>query len=259
MTKDKESLKSQNSELKQKISDLTKKIEELEVHKTEANSEPETAKLSKIIEDYKQKLRAEHSTVENLISEIELTGNAYEKLEEKTKSLTFQLAEQEQLYNKLMNEKVKESSWRSVHDQEKKAYEQKIKSLEDLIVTHESLHKEYENQIKQKQDLINSLEGKCKELEFKIKTTAENCEESLMRFQEIIEYHKDYQQSLKKSEEIVALLSQEKLEISIKLEESKKNVNSLEEKLRKEQDLDNLKSADDLLNAEVAQYRVLFI
>jgi hypothetical protein len=259
LTKDKELLKSKNAELNQKISEISKKLEELETHKFDPSQDSEVSKLHKVIDDYKQKLKSEHSTVESLINEIELTGNAYEKLEEKTKSLTLQISEQETLYNKLMNEKVKESSWRSLYDQETKTYEQKIKSLEEIIASHELVHKEYENQLKLKQDMIASLESKCKELESKVKFTLENSEESLMRFQEILEYRKDYINSLKKSEDLTAQISQEKLDLNIKLEDCKKTVNILEDKLRKEQDLHNLKSADELLNTEVAQYRVLDI
>ena len=107
---DKESLKSKNNDLAQKLAEMTKKNEDYELRKYEISQEPEIVKMHKTIEDLKQKLKNEHLTVESLISEIELTGNAYEKLEEKTKSFSIQLAEQEVLYNKLMNEKVKESS-----------------------------------------------------------------------------------------------------------------------------------------------------
>ena len=259
LTKDKENLRVQNRDLKQKNTDLLQRINELEISKYEVTQEPDPQKLHKIIDDLKNKLKSEHSTVENLISEIELTGNAYEKLEEKVKSLTLQLAEQECLYNKLMNEKVKESAWRSVHDQEKKAYEQKIKSLEDLILCHQQVHKELEGQIKSKQDLISAFENKCKDFENKTKLVIENSEESVMRCQEVLEWKKDYVLSLKHSETIVSKISIEKLDLLKNLEEKQKSLLSLEEKLRKEVDLHNLKSADELLNAEVAQYRVISI
>lgn len=256
LSKDKENLKTQNLLLKQKNQEISKKLEELELKKLEPSSETEVVKLQKLVEDYRQKLKSEHQTTESLIAEIEVTGNAYENLEGKNKSLTFQLAEQENLYNKLLNEKLKESSWRTVHDEERKAYEKKIESLEKVIKSHENLHKEYENQLSQKQSFINNLEQKCKEIESKIKLNVENSEESLMRFQEIIEYRKDYMASLKKSEDVVAKMSQDKLDLNLKLEECKKSLASLEEKYKKEMDLTNLKSADELLNAEVAQYRV---
>lgn len=256
LTKDKDNLRQQNTSLKQQNSELLQKIADLDPYRYETSQDPELQKLQKIIEELKQKFKSEHLNVESLINEIEITGDAYTKIEEKAKSLTMHLADQEVLYNKLMNEKVKESSWKSVYEQEKKAYEQKINALEDIIASNNLIHKEYETQLEKKQDLIKSLCEKSKEFESKNKKVLEDTEESLLRYDEIVEYKKDYMNSLKLADAHIIKVAQEKNDLLVKIEESKQSISELEDKLQQAKDLRNLTSTDELLNEEVAQYRV---
>jgi hypothetical protein len=85
-------------------------------------------------------------------------------------------------------------------------------------------------------------------LENKAKATAENAEESLMQYSELVEYKKDYIESLKKPEKIILNLSQEKQDLSIKIEKFNQEIYEIDEKLRNKRDQDNLRSK--LLNTE---------
>ncbi|OMJ69389.1 hypothetical protein SteCoe_32891 [Stentor coeruleus] len=255
LNKDKETLKVKNSALQKTIEELNKKIYDYEMKGIETSQEPENIKFLKIIDDYKQKLKNEQAMQEKLYGEIGVAEDAYEKIEEKMRNLALQLVEQEKLYNKLMNEKVRESAWKGVHNKEKLAYEEKIKSLEELIVSHEALHKAYEGQLKIKDNLIADMGNKCKEIETKTKHTVENFEEGILRSSEMAGYKKYYIESLKRSQEIVSRLTEDKVRLTRKNEELRKENILLEEKSKSEKDLNNVKSADELLNAEVAVYR----
>lgn len=259
LTKDKQVLKEEIFKLKEQIADLNKQIETYESSQLSNSTEPEVQKLQKLIEELRKKLRSEQQKSEKLIEAIEVTENAYENIEEKIKLISNQLVQQEELYNKLMGEKVKEASWKSVHDQETQAYENKIKSLENLIETYKTLLEDCEKKFKNKDDLIDSLVKKCKELEDKVRDVYEKHEECILRNQELFEYKKDYMAGLKRAEESFLEVSKEKMTLDEKLKESQELVKKLENDMKKKDDPSNLKSTDETLNKEVAYYRVTTI
>lgn len=256
LTNDKESLKKKNLKLKSKLEEVSKRLEDYESGQKFTSTDPDTVKLNRLLEDYRKKLKSEQQNSENLIKEIEVAENAYEKIEEKMKAITLQLAQQEELYNKLMSEKVKEAHWKQVHSQETLLFESKIKSLEEIISVHENIHKEYENQVKKKQDLMDLLHIKCKELENKVKDVNEKHEEALMKAEELSDYKSDYVAGLKRAEESLAEIAKEKLEVEGKLRYKEEELKGLKERIEKERDNKNLKSTDEILNKEVAYYRV---
>jgi len=256
LTCDKDSLKRKNLKLKSKLDEVSKRLEDYESGQKFTSTDPETVKLNRLFEDCKKKLKSEQQNSENLIKEIEVAENAYEKIEEKMKAFTIQLAQQEELYNKLMSEKVKEAHWKQVHTQETALFESKIKSLEEIISIHESVHKEYEVKVKNKQDLIDLLDIKCKELENKVKDVNEKHEEALMKAEELSGYKSDYVAGLKRAEESLADYVKEKLEVEGKLRDKERELKELKEEIEEERDSKNLKSTDEILNKEVAYYRV---
>ena len=249
---DKVKLKEKNSKLKEKLQAMRKNIESLESSQITSSSEPETKKILTILEETRSKLKAELMNSDALIKEIEVTENAYEKMIEKVKVLTRQLADQEELYNKLMSEKVKEASWRLVHDKETLAYEAKIKELNERIVVHEELQAEMEKQNKNDKKVLKEFSDKCKSLEKKVKDIFLQHEEGLLRVSELVELRKYYVEALKRAENKYIKMFEEKMKIE---EDSKKDVSQLEEKLKARSDL---KSVDDSLNKEVAYYKVFY-
>lgn len=257
LSNDKDSLKKKNLKLKSKLDEVSKKLEDYESGQKFASTDSEMQKLNKLLEDYRKKLKSEQQNSENLIKEIEVAENAYEKIEEKIKTLTTQLAQQEELYNKLMREKVKEGFWKQVHDQETALFESKIKSLAETVALHEELQKEYEQKLKGKQDQIDSLCNKCKELENKVKDVNEKHEESIMKVEELLGYKNDYVAGLKRAEESLAEVVKEKLEIETRFQEKEEELKELQSRI--ERDSKNLKSTDEILNKEVAYYRVFDI
>ena len=247
---DKVKLKEKNSKLKEKLQIIRKNFESLEASQKTSSSEPETQKVLLMLEDTRSKLKAEQMNSDALIKEIEVTENAYEKMIEKVKVLTKQLADQEELYHKLMSEKVKEASWRLVHDKETAAYESKIKGLAERIVAHEELQVEMEKQGGSDKKVIKDLGEKCKELEKKVKDIFVLHEEGLMRVGELVELRKYYVEALKRAENKCVKIFEEKMKVE---EDLKKDVSQLEEKLKARSDM---KSVDDSLNKEVAYYKV---
>ena len=243
-------LKEKNLKLKEKLQIIRKNIENLESTQKTSSSEPETQKILQVLEETRSKLKAEQMNSDALIKEIEVTENAYEKMIEKVKVLTKQLADQEELYNKLMSEKVKEASWRLVHDKETAAYESKIKELNERILAHEELQAELEKQGGNDKKFIKELGDKCKELEKKVKNIFLQHEEGLMRVGELVELRKYYVEALKRAENKCSKIEEEKMKIE---EDFKKDVSQLEEKLKARSDM---KSVDDSLNKEVAYYKV---
>lgn len=259
LNNDKETLKGENTKLKEQVEILNKQIEKYELIQNPNSTDTESQKLLKLLEELKKKLRSEQQKSENLIKEIEVTENAYESIEEKIRLVTNQLVQQEELYNKLMSEKVKEASWKSVHDQETQAYESKIKSLENITETYKTIILDLEKQQKLKVDLIDSLAQKCKELENKVRDVYEKHEEGIMRTQELLDYKKDYIAGLKRAEENFLELTKEKMQLEDKLKEGQETLKKLENEIKKKDDPSNLKSTDETLNKEVAYYRVTVI
>jgi hypothetical protein len=250
---DKSKLNEKNSKLKEKLQNLNKTIETLEDLQKSSASEPSDQKLIRLLEETRSKLKLEQQNSDNLIKEIEVTENAYEKQVEKVKMLTKQLSAQEEIYQKLMSEKVKEASWRVVHDQETQAFEEKIAELTERIHFHEELQSQFDEIQKKKDEKIESLSNKCKEFEKKIKFIFEKHEEGLLRVSELLDVKKDYIAALKKADELF-IKAQEESSSNQKLLESE--LKQLKKELADKNDPNNLKSTDEVLNNEVSYYKV---
>ena len=99
----------------QSDSDINVRLKEyrLEINELKNQLKFKDVNISKnesAIRQLKQDLKNEKRNNENLINEIDVTGNAYEETMKKNKSLAAQLVEQEQNCIQLMNERLKENS-----------------------------------------------------------------------------------------------------------------------------------------------------
>jgi len=254
-----EELRRLNNELSYRLESANKKItDSLETLK---NIEGEDRKAKEIhmlkaqIDELKKEIKIEQSTNENLIKELDVTGTAYEESLKKNKTLAQQINEQEQNYIQLMNERVKESGWKALHDKEKQAYEIKIQSLEELINQLNSVVKEKENQYNELKTMIDSLESAMRKSEHKLREFQEKHEESIKRYQEIEELNKELKQNLDKGSKHCEKIAKDIFELKIKLQKSEEKYIEQEEMHKKEINTDNLRSTDEILNTDLARYR----
>ena len=83
-------------------------------------------KMESTIRSLKYEIKTEKRNSETLLGEIEVAGNAYEETLKKNRALCAQLQFNEQNYNQLVNQRIKDESWKVL-------IEKKQKSLEETI------------------------------------------------------------------------------------------------------------------------------
>mgnify|MGYP003564541240 FL=1 len=262
---EKSSLRTQLEETKQKLSEMKSKLDAEHNKSTEAlenkngETEPDKARLisqlQSSIKSLKEELETERLTNDSLISELEITNKAYEEMSAKREQLAKQLAQQEQTYNQVVQERLKETSVQSLHNQEIQAYEEKLSTKDQLIEELKILNLKTESQLTEKQNLVESLESNYQDLQTRVEKFIIDNYEEIKKALEVKNLRESYQEGLetaqKQAEETGKELSDTKLQVQL----SGKKIEELEGKLRKAHDVENLKSTDERLNNEVARYR----
>ena len=214
-------------------------------------------KLESTIRSLRNEIKSEKRNSETLLGEIEVAGNAYEETLKKNKSLCAQLQFNEQNYNQLVNQRIKEENWKIL-------IEKKQKSLEDALEAKENLVNHLQDNIKQQELVINSkletisiLDSKFKVLEQKFINMNLSQVEASRRYEELLASKKEIQEKLKQAEKFSIKSATDCMQFRFLYENLQKSMRVLEETITNERDSMIDKSIDQVYMTEITNYRKL--
>ncbi|CAG9313964.1 Bre1 [Blepharisma stoltei] len=213
------------------------------------------AKLEGQVKHLKQEVKNERKNNENLINEIEVTGNAYEETMKKNKVLVNLLDEKEKNHIQLMNERVKESNWKTLREKEKLAYEAIITNKDETIAKLKDVVKEAENKLKFQSDFTSSLESKLKTFEDRLRHYYNQNEEVLRKNEELMIAKKEWHDKLLKTEKLSIKSATDAIQFQLMYQQAVKQMKIYEEKWCKAKEYEKFTSANDIINNELTKYR----
>lgn len=248
-----------SSRLESNNKKLSESIDSLRNTEGEEHKSKEISILKSQIDELKKELKIEQSTNESLIKEIDVTGNAYEESLKKIKLLTQQINEQEQNYIQLMNERIKESGWKALHDKEKQELEKKILTQDELINQLKEVIKENEDLINRLEKVIESLTNELSRSEDHLREFERKNEDSINRHAEIVRTNEELKHEIEKGKQHNEKIAKTIQELQVKLLEADQRMAEQEERHKRETNVESLRSTDEILNADLERYRVIDI
>ena len=213
------------------------------------------SKLESSIRGLKYDIKTEKRNSETLLTEIEVTGNAYEETLKKNKALCAQLQFSEQNYNQLMNERIKEENWKSLLEKKQRSLEETIEAKENLINYLQDTVKEQELVISSRVETINQFDLKFRQLEQKFNQMNLSQVESNRRYEELLACKKEIQEKLKQAEKFCIKSATDCMQFRFLYENLQRTIKVLEENAANERDSFMDKATDQVYIAEIANYR----
>ncbi|XP_029648554.1 E3 ubiquitin-protein ligase Bre1 [Octopus sinensis] len=212
-------------------------------------------KLEDTISDLQKSLAAQKQREEALLSEMDVTGQAFEDMQEQNMRLLQQLKEKDDANFKLMSERIKSNQ---IH---KLLREEKDSSAEQVATLH--------GQVQAQNQVVRKLEEKERILQNNLATV----EKELSLRQQAMEMHKrkavesaqaaadlklrldKYQSQLKEAQVAVAEKTAHLEKESFKFKRMQEEVASLRRKLERSKKIEMAGAADEVLMEEIKEYK----
>ena len=231
--------------------------EVLELKNQIKNKDLTISKNESNIRQIKQDLKIEKRNNDFLISEIEVTGNAYEETMKKNKLLAAQLVEQEQSCIQLMNERLRENCWKVLMEKQQGAFEDQLQAKENLIAQLQDVIKEEQKVSNNRLDALNALEGKFKAIEQKLSYMNNSHNENTKKYEELLNCKKELQDKLREAEKICVKNATESIQFKFLYEYSERCWKENEEKMILMKESQFLQTKDEMFLEEFNKYREL--
>lgn len=202
-----------------------------------------------------QQLQNEKATSEALMAELGVMESAFGDLMMKNKNLTLQLNAHENSYTQVMNERVKETNWRTLNEREKETMQEAIHQKELLLLTLRDTNEQLLNSIEARDALVRELENRLAQTEASLTEISELNNRDYRKSREISELKDRYIACINELTAKQGGFHRERAELEIKITQLNTKIDELEHKLIENDSLENLKSTDERLNDEVKKYR----
>jgi E3 ubiquitin-protein ligase BRE1 len=235
-------------EYKSEINDLKSQIKQ---------KDNNISKQDSIIKNLRLDIKSEKRNNESLLTEIEVTGNAYEEALKKCKTLCAQLQFSEQNYNQLMNERIKEENWKSILEKKQKTLEETVEAKENVVIQLQEIIQEQEKIANGRMETINILDAKFKALEQKFFLMNSTQVEANKKIEEMIACKKEIQEKLRQSERFCIKSATDCMQFKFLYENCLKGYKELEESIANQKDSFIERNMDLEYIAEIAKYREL--
>ncbi|RDD38109.1 E3 ubiquitin-protein ligase BRE1B [Trichoplax sp. H2] len=202
-----------------------------------------------------KKLASTKQEQETLLAEMEMTGQAFEDMQEQNARLLEQIKEKDDMNFKLMTESIKANQTKKVYTKEKTFLEEKLSLLHDEVENQKILCKKFEENEKLLQSTITV---KDQELQLRIQSS-EACERTLNELRQTVIGNKmeldNFRSLYQKIQSSLDSKVSDFEKDSFKLRRVQEERNSLKRKLDRLKKVDSMTSADEVLSEEVKMYK----
>ncbi|CAF1400122.1 unnamed protein product [Adineta steineri] len=261
-TRDKACLMTSEKKLRQELEETRNELKKVQTHaktlKKKCNEDEvqnKTRSYQETIRDLEKNLETRKQEEAALLNEIEVTGQAFEDMQEQNSRLLSQLREKDDAHIKLMVERVKLQQSQKVMSDEKTVLVQQTNALQEQLDAQVIMNQKYEETIALLRNSVLILE---KELNMMHQTLDAHKRKTIESAQTSadLKLHLDrYHAQLKEVQELVAEKSEALERQNFKnrrLQEEAKNLNRKLERMRK---LEMASNKDEVLLEEIREYK----
>lgn len=260
VSEQKDKLKKQEEELKEVTKQLDdEKVKVEKFHKSPRGSEVELARKAKALEetvtDLRRNLAATKQEEEALLSEMDVTGTAFEDMQEQNMRLLQQLREKDDANFKLMSERIKSNQIQKLLQEEKAVLEEHKLSLTAQVESQCLLVRKLEEKERVMHNALITMQ-KDQNLRFQIvEMNKKKAVEAAQETEDLKREMEKYEQRITTLEETIEKkvenLEEEHFRVSRIQEDSAK----LRRKLEKHKKTAGLYTADEVLMEEIKEYK----
>ncbi|KAK4336992.1 hypothetical protein RND71_044223 [Anisodus tanguticus] len=215
----------------------------------------EISKLRDETEQLQKKLSLQMQEDEVLLKEMELTGSAYEDMQEMNSRLTQQLKEKDDANFKLMSERSKSQQIQKLLKEEKESLTEQILSLQSHIEAQNQVVRKLEEKERLLQNHLSTTE---KELGIRQKALEQNKRNAIEAAQSAadLKLHLDkYLSQLKEAQSLVAEKSSVHQQEAFKTKRLNEEVTYWKRKYERAKKFELASTADEVLLEEIREYK----
>lgn len=242
-------------ELRQQI----KKVQDSERKERRKLADEEAMKKIKILEDTLQQLQktlaAQKQEEDALLNEMEVTGQAFEDMQEQNLRLIQQLREKDDANFKLMSERIKSNQIHKMLREEKDMLAEQVTTLQNQVEAQNQVVRKLEEKERLLQSNVATIE---KELSLRQQSTEMQKRKSIESAQSAADlklHLEKYLSQLKEAQSAVAEKTSSMQQEAFKTKRLQEEIISLRRKVERGKKFELASTADEVLMEEVREYK----
>jgi len=260
--RDKVQLMAAEKRAKLHIDELKKELKNIQENKREEKrsmANEEAVKKIQVMQDQHFNLQkivaAQKQEEEALLSEMEVTGQAFEDMQEQNIRLIQQLREKDDANFKLMSERIKSNQIHKVYREQKDMLLEQVSTLTTQVEAQNQVVRKLEEKERLSQAAVNAVE---KELALRTQALEMHKRKAIESAQSSadLKLHLDkYHSQMKESQQIVADKTASLEQEAYKTRRYQEEIASLKKKIERAKKFEVANTADEVLLAEIQEYK----
>ncbi|XP_022339977.2 E3 ubiquitin-protein ligase Bre1-like [Crassostrea virginica] len=225
-----------------------RKLAEEDAIKKISKMEEKIAELSKNLATQKQREEA-------LLSEMEVTGQAFEDMQEQNMRLLQQLKEKDDANFKLMSERIKANQIQKLLREEKEVLADQVVTLQSQVEAQNLVVRKLEEKEQILQNTVTTMEKELGLTQQALEMHKRKAVESSQTAADLKLHLDKYQAQLKEAQVSVAEKTGALEQESFKYKRMQEEIAKLQRKLERSKKIEMAGAADEVLMAEIAEYK----
>ncbi|XP_015684080.1 E3 ubiquitin-protein ligase BRE1B [Protobothrops mucrosquamatus] len=260
--RDKVQLMAAEKKTKAEVEELRVRIRELEEkEKKESKKMADEEALRKIkmaeeqIEHLQKKLAATKQEEEALLSEMDVTGQAFEDMQEQNMRLNQQLREKDDANFKLMSERIKSNQIHKLLREEKEELAEQVLALKSQVDTQLLVVQKLEEKERVLQGNLGTVEKELTLRSQALELNKRKAVEAAQLAEDLKVQVEHVQTKLKEIQTFMAENRAAKEKESFNLKRAQEDISRLRRKLEKQRKVEVYADADEILQEEIKEYK----
>ncbi|KAL5017336.1 hypothetical protein ScPMuIL_006925 [Solemya velum] len=260
--RDKVQMMASEKKAKQEIEELRSRIKHLQENErkerrklAEDDALRKIKKMEETIADIQQKLETQKQREEALLKEMEVTGQAFEDMQEQNTRLLQQLREKDDANFKLMSERIKSNQIHKLLREEKEVLAEQSGTLQMQVEAQNLVVCKLEEKERILQNNLSTLEKELSLTQQAMEMHKRKAVESSQRAADLKLHLDKYQAQLKDAQEAVSEKTGAVEQESHKYKRMQEEIARLQRKLERQKKIEMAGAADEVLMAEIQEYK----
>nr|XP_034336495.1 E3 ubiquitin-protein ligase Bre1 isoform X1 [Crassostrea gigas]XP_034336496.1 E3 ubiquitin-protein ligase Bre1 isoform X1 [Crassostrea gigas] len=260
--RDKVQLMACEKKFRQEIDELKAQIKRMQENerkeKRKLAEEDAIKKISKMeekISELSKNLATQKQREEALLSEMEVTGQAFEDMQEQNMRLLQQLKEKDDANFKLMSERIKANQIQKLLREEKEVLADQVATLQSQVEAQNLVVRKLEEKEQILQNTVTTMEKELGLTQQAMEMHKRKAVESSQTAADLKLHLDKYQAQLKEAQVSVAEKTGALEQESFKYKRMQEEIAKLQRKLERSKKIEMAGAADEVLMAEIAEYK----
>ncbi|RNA44393.1 E3 ubiquitin- ligase Bre1 isoform X2 [Brachionus plicatilis] len=224
-----------------------------------SSSNADNAKKIKSLEDSIKELQKNLNNKKQeevaLLNDMEITGQAFEDMQEQNIRLMQQLREKDDANFKLVSERIKLENAQKILKEEKELYVQQVTTLQDQQEAQMNVSKKLEEQIQVLTQNIAIFEKEIHQLQLACETYKRQAIDNVQLIQELKLNSQKYLFQLKEAQQLIAEKSETLASQTFRIKRTQEEIKHLQAKLERQKKFEMAANMDEVLKEEIKEYK----